>query len=86
MAEAEIAEAREKEHTEKLIPAVRSRLEVLKAGYAAGKDNLSEVWNARRSLIEAELHHWLVLADRERAAARLDYLLSGNSADQGIQP
>ena len=86
MAEAEIAQAREKEHHDKLIPAARSRLELLQAGYAAGKDNLAEVWAARRALIEAEMHHWLVLTDRERAIAKLNYLLGGNPADQGINP
>jgi len=86
MAEAEIAEAREKEHREKRIPAARSRMELVQAGYAAGKDNLPEVWEARLALIEAEMHHWLVLTDRARAAAKLRYLLSSSPVDQGIQP
>jgi cobalt-zinc-cadmium efflux system outer membrane protein len=86
LAEAEIAEARQEEHIGKLVPAARARLELVQAAYRAGKDNLSEVWEARRALIEAEMHHWLVLTDRHRAAVKLDYLLANGPLIQGTQP
>lgn len=86
LAEAEIAEARQEEHIERLVPAARARLELVQAAYRGGKDNLSEVWEARRALIEAEMHHWLVLTDRQRAAVKLDYLLANRAQIQGTQP
>lgn len=76
MAEAEIAKAREQEHQERLIPAAKARLQVAEAAYSAGKQNLTEVWEARRALIEVQLEHWAILADEQRAAVKLAYLLT----------
>lgn len=76
MAEAEIAKAREREHQEKLIPAAKARLNVAEAAYSAGKQNLTEVWEARRALIEVQLEHWAILVDEQRAAVKLAYLLT----------
>lgn len=85
IAEAEIARAREAEHQERLIPSAKARLNVTQAGYQAGKQNLSEVWEARRGLIEVEMQHWGVLTDLQRAAVKLDYLIN-NDSKAGEQP
>lgn len=86
IAETEIARAREEEHQQRLIPSARARLKVAEAGYEAGKQNLSEVWEARRGLIEVEMEHWTILTDLQRAAVKLDYLLSDNPSNLGGQP
>ena len=85
LAEAEIAKAREHEHQESLIPAAEARLKIAEAGYSAGKQNLAEVWTARRALIEVELEHWAILTDEQRAAVKLAYLLNPVSNNQEIQ-
>ncbi len=74
LADSETAKAREEEHQQHLIPTAQSRLEVAQAGYQAGKQNLSEVWEARRSVIEVEMEHWAILTDIQRAAVKLGYL------------
>ncbi|MDZ4140394.1 MAG: TolC family protein [Methylotenera sp.] len=78
LADAQAAEARENEHQSRLIPNAAARLSVAQAGYMAGKKSLSEVWEARRSLLEVELDHWAILTDRQRAAVKIDYLLNDN--------
>ena len=80
------AEARENEHQQRLIPNAEARLTLAKAGYAAGKQNLAEVWEARRGVLEVELEHWGIMADKQRAAVRLAYLLNNNNLFKGNQP
>lgn len=75
-ADAEAAEARENVHLTSLIPNANARLSLAKAGYIAGKQSLSEVWQARRDVIEIELDHWSILTDRQRAAIKVRYLLN----------
>lgn len=75
MADASAAQAREKEHLVNLIPNAQARLAFAQAAYATGKEPLSEVWEARRGVIEVELDHWNILTDRQRAAVKLVYLL-----------
>ena len=53
-------------------------MSLAQAAYAAGKGNLSEVWEARRALINVEMEHWLIQVDRRRAAVKLSYLLNGS--------
>ena len=81
LADADTAKAREAELQANLIPAAEARLEVAEAGYAAGKENLSEVWNARQALVEVQLEHWSILTDEQRAAVKLAYLLSDDSSN-----
>ena len=76
LADAQAAEARENVHLSSLIPNAAARLSVAQAGYAAGKNSLSDVWQARRSVIEIELDHWTILTDRQRAAVKIGYLLN----------
>jgi cobalt-zinc-cadmium efflux system outer membrane protein len=78
LADAAAAEARDQEHRQRLIPAAQARLSLAQAAYAAGKGNLSEVWEARRALINVEMEHWLIQVDRRRAAVKLSYLLNGS--------
>jgi outer membrane protein TolC len=75
-ADAEAAEARENEHLTSLIPNAQARLSLAQAAYTAGKQSLSDVWQARRDLIEVELDHWTILTDRQRAAVKIGYLLN----------
>ncbi len=77
LADRDTAEAREREHLERLIPAARARLETARAGYAAGKLALATVWEARRGVLDAEMEHWMIRSDLLRAALRLEYLLGG---------
>ena len=76
LADAQAAEARENLHLSSLIPNAEARLRVAQAGYAAGKNSLSDVWEARRSVIEIELDHWTILTDRQRAAVKIGYLIN----------
>ena len=76
LADAQAAEARENVHLSSLIPNAAARLSVAQAGYAAGKNSLSDIWEARRSVIEIELDHWTILTDRQRAAVKIGYLLN----------
>ena len=78
LADAQAAEARENVHLSSLIPNAKARLSVAHAGYAAGKNSLGDVWEARRSMVEVELDHWTILTDRQRAAVRIGYLLNDN--------
>ncbi|HEY8118311.1 MAG TPA: TolC family protein [Methylophilaceae bacterium] len=80
------AEAREAEHQQRLIPIAEARLSIIEAGYAAGKQPLADVWEARRGVLEVELDHWGLQADRQRAAVRIAYLLNNNSLFAGSQP
>ena len=76
LADAEVAEARENEHLTRLIPNAEALLKITQAAYTSGKQSLSEVWEARRSLIEIEIDHWTVLTDRQRAAVKIGYLVN----------
>jgi cobalt-zinc-cadmium efflux system outer membrane protein len=76
MADAEAAEAREQEHLTKLIPNAQAKLSIAQAGYQSGKQPLSDVWEARRDVIDVELDHWRILTDRQRAAVQIGYLLN----------
>lgn len=78
MADADAAEARENEHLNQLIPNAEAKLSLAKAGYSAGKLPLSDVWEARRDVIDIELDHWAILTDRVRAAVKVGYLLNDN--------
>ena len=83
-ADLEAANAREAEHQTRLIPMAEARLKVAEASYSAGKQSLSDVWEARRAVLEVELDHVSILADTERANIQMGYLLSGsvfNAAD-----
>jgi len=77
MSDAEIAQARETEHQTRLIPTAQSRLDIAQAGYKAGKQNLSELWQARRGVLEVEMEHWSIMTDMARASVNMDYLLNG---------
>ena len=76
MADAEAAEARENEHLTKLIPNAEAKLSIAQAAYQSGKQPLSDVWQARRDVIDIELDHWTILTDRQRAAVKIGYLLN----------
>ena len=80
VAERDTARARNREHVERLIPAVNARLETARAGYTAGTLPLAAVWEARRGVLEVEMEHWMIRADLLRAALRLDYLLGGQES------
>lgn len=77
IADRDTAQARNREHTERLIPAAQARLRMAQAGYSAGKLPLAAVWEARRGSIDVELEHWAIRSDLLRAALRLYYLLGG---------
>lgn len=85
LADAEAAVARENEHQAKLIPNAKARLTVAQAAYTAGKQSLSEVWEARRDLIDIEVDHWTILTDRQRAAVKIGYLLNDKRLFKGNQ-
>ena len=76
-ADRDTAQARNREHIERLIPAAQARLRMAQAGYSAGKLPLSAVWEARRGSIDVDLEHWAIRSDLLRAALRLDYLVAG---------
>lgn len=93
LAELEVAVAdkrtaahREQEHQRRLIPAAEARLALLNAGYAAGKQSLAEVWEARRSVLEVQIEHWGILTDHQRADVRLVYLLNPQTLLQEETP
>jgi len=67
-------QARLQEHEHRLIPAARARYATRQAAYSAGGAPLGAVWEARRSVLEVELEHWVMLVERSRAAIRLAYL------------
>lgn len=74
-ADYEAAQARLREHDERLTPVARARLQTALAGYSAGTLSLSAVWEARRSAIEAENDGVTIKAALLRAAIRYEYLL-----------
>lgn len=80
LAERDTAQARNREHLERLIPAAHARLETARASYAAGTLPLAAVWQARRGVLEVEMEHWMIRADLLRAALRLEYLLGGHES------
>lgn len=73
--------ARLQEHEHRLIPAARARYATRQAAYSAGGAPLGAVWEARRSVLEVELEHWVILVERQRAAIRLAYLTDHRLAD-----
>lgn len=75
-ADAEAAQARENEHITKLIPNAEAKLRVAQAAYQSGKQPLSDVWEARRDVLDIELDHWAILTDKQRAAVKIVYLLN----------
>lgn len=75
------ASARLQEHEHRLIPAARARLATRQAAYSAGGTPLGTVWEARRSVLEVELEHWMLLVERQRAAIRLVYLTDHRLTD-----
>ena len=77
-ADAQAAEARENEHLTSLIPNAQAKLSLAQANYSTGSLRLSEVWQARRDVIEIQLDHWTILTDRQRAAVKIGYLLNDN--------
>ncbi len=77
-ADAEAAEGRENEHLTSLIPNAQAKLRLAQANYSTGSVPLSEVWQARRDVIEIQLDHWTILTDRQRAAVKIGYLLNDN--------
>jgi hypothetical protein len=77
-ADGEVAEAREDEYLSKLIPNSEALLKLTLAAYASGKQSLSEVWEARRNLIDVEIDHWSILTDRQRVAVKIGYLVNDN--------
>jgi outer membrane protein, heavy metal efflux system len=78
MADAEAAEARENVYLTKLIPNAEAKLSIAQAAYQSGKNPLSDVWQARRDIIDIELDHWAILTNRQRAAIKMGYLLNDN--------
>ena len=70
--------ARLQEHEQRLIPAARAQLATRQAAYSAGGAPLATVWEARRSVLEVELEHAMILVERQRAAIRLGYLTDPN--------
>lgn len=86
LADMKIAVARDNEHSERLIPSTKARLKLAQAGYSAGKQNLAEVWEARRAVIDVEMEHIKILTDRQRAAVNLSYVLNTDKNIKGNQP
>jgi len=85
MADAEAAEARENEHITKLIPNAEAKLRIAQAAYHSGKQPLSDVWDARRDVLDIELDHWTILTDKQRAAVKIGYLLNDSRLFKQIE-
>lgn len=85
MADAEAAEARENEHITKLIPNAEAKLSISQAAYQSGKEPLSNVWDARRDVLDIELDHWTILTDKQRAAVKIGYLLNDSRLFKQIE-
>lgn len=85
LSELETAKAREEEHVQHAMPAAKARVVVAQAKYSSGEQELSEVWDARRALIDIEMEHWIILTDQQRAAVKLGYLLNDYSLNEGIE-
>ena len=84
-ADAEAAEGRENEHLTSLIPNAQAKLSLAQAGYSTGSVPLSEVWQARRDVIEIQLDHWTILTDRQRAAVKIGYLINDSRLSKQIE-
>jgi outer membrane protein, heavy metal efflux system len=52
------------------------RLRLAEAGYAAGSQPLSEVWEARRAVLEVQIEHWAIITALQRAMVKVGYLLN----------
>ncbi|MDY0065764.1 MAG: TolC family protein [Steroidobacteraceae bacterium] len=76
-ADLDASAARLREHEEHMSPAAHARLQTAQASYAGGRGTLLDVWRARRALVEVSLHHDMIIVDRLRATARLQWLLGG---------
>lgn len=85
MADAQAADARENEHLSKLIPNAEAKLNIARAAYQSGKQPLSDVWDARRDVLEIELDHWAILTDKQRAAVKIGYLLNDDRLFKQIE-
>lgn len=72
----EIAEAREQEHQQRLIPAAQARLKLQEAAYRAGQPNLTELWEAKRQVLEVQVAHLNVMTSLQRAAINMAYILN----------
>lgn len=84
-ADAIAAEGRENEHLTSLIPNAQAKLRLAQANYSTGLVPLSEVWQARRDVIEIELDHWTILTDRQRAAVKIGYLTNDSRLFKQIE-
>lgn len=84
-ADAIAAEGRENEHLTSLIPNAQAKLRLAQANYSTGSITLSEVWQARRDVIEIELDHWTILTDRQRAAVKIGYLTNDSRLFKQIE-
>ncbi len=78
MADAEAAEALERENRTKLIPNANAKLSIAQAGYKAGLQTIADVWQARRSVIDIELDRLSIVTDKQRAAVKIGYFLNNN--------
>jgi outer membrane protein, heavy metal efflux system len=76
MADAEAAQALENENATKLMPNAQAKLSIAQAGYKSGMQNIADVWQARRDLIEVELDRLSILTDRQRAAVKIGYFVN----------
>lgn len=85
LADAEAAEARENEHITQLIPNAKARLTLAQAAYQSGQQPLTNVWDARRDVLDIELDHWNILTDRQRAAVKIGYLLNDSRLYKQIE-
>lgn len=85
MADAEAAEARKNEHITKLIPNAEAKLSIAQAAYQSGKQPLTDVWDARRDVLDIELDHWTILTDKQRAAVKIGYLLNDSRLFKQIE-
>jgi outer membrane protein, heavy metal efflux system len=78
MADAEAAEALERESRTKLIPNAKAKLSIAQAGYKSGLQTIADVWQARRSVIDIELDRLSIVTDKQRAVVKIGYYLNNN--------
>ncbi len=78
IADAKAAEELEKEITTKLIPIAQAKLKTAQALYKSGKQMISDVWLARREMVEVELDQLNVITDKQRAAIRIGYFANNH--------
>lgn len=78
LADAEAAEALEKENKTKLFPSAQAKLSIAQAGYKSGMQTIADVWQARRSVIDIELDRLSILTDKLRAAVKIKYFIADN--------